>query len=479
MTRVVRRSAAAVLLVVGGVLLATLAPPAAVAADRVEFERPMASSDFPVGTTWQQAFRMADAPRRVELMTRLEGTETWLVQEVPLADTTGPSFEASVTDRAFQLPNSRVEYRFRITPRSGAPETGPTATLAVQDDRIDWRTIAGDVVRLHWHDGNEDFARRALRIAEESVAETSELLGVNETEPIDFFVYGDPEQFQSALGPGTQEFVAGRAVAEIRTLFAVLEPNEIGSPWLSIVVPHELAHLVFDTATANELHQPPHWLNEGLATYLSEGFVDADRRRVTTAIDRGTLLPLKAIANGFPGTREDLFYLGYAEGASAIDFFIRTYGQETLVQLIRSFADGVTDDDAFRAATGAGIAEFEAAWLADLGTAAPTAHGPREARPGRTPDAWVTDIGAGRPPASSPPDPSTPLAPQPDAPVAPALLVVALLVGAVAVISFVFLRRRPTPSAAAPVAPIADPGLAHDDDARDEPPPGDRWGSPS
>ena len=38
-----------------------------------------------------------------------------------------------------------------------------------------------------------------------------------------------------------------------------------------VVVPHELTHLVFDTAVTNPYHFPPRWLNEGLAVYLSEG----------------------------------------------------------------------------------------------------------------------------------------------------------------------------------------------------------------
>ena len=161
-------------------------------------------------------------------------------------------------------------------------------------------------------------------------------------------------------------------------------------------------HLVFDTATKNPYNQPPHWMNEGLAVYLSEGYSNDDRRRVSNAVDRGTLLPLSALANGFPSDREDLFYLGYAEGTSAIDFFVRTYGQDKLVELIRSYATGETDDEAFTAATGADYGAFEAAWLADLGISAPRAIGPQAARPGPTPASW---IGTAAPPAS--PSPSS------------------------------------------------------------------------
>ena len=321
-------------------------------------------------------------------MTRLEGTQTWLVQEVPFSAGGAGTYEVEYTDLSFQLPNSRIEFRFRVTPKGGLPETGPQATLAIEDERIEWQTMEGDLVRLHWQAGDTSFAQRALRVAEDSVKETAELLGVTEREPIDFFIYADADDFQSALGPGTKEFVAGRAIAEIRTLFAEIRPNDIGSPWLSIVVPHELTHLVFDTATRNAYHQPPHWLNEGLAVYLSERYGDDDRRRVANAIERGTLLPLSSLTEGFPSAREELFYLGYAEGVSAVDFFIRTYGEDKLVELIRSYATGVTDDEAFRSATGESIDAFESAWLLDIGAPTPQVRGPQEAGQGRIPPAW-------------------------------------------------------------------------------------------
>jgi hypothetical protein len=432
------------------VLAALVAPPSAQAADGVVvgFESPSAASTFPVETVWRQTFRSERDPVRVELMTRLAGTDTWLVEEVPFSAAAADTYAVDYIDLGFQLPNSRIEYRFRVTPAGGPPETGPQGVLAVSDDRIDWQTIEGDLVRLHWQSGDRSFARRALRVAEDAVAETAALLGVTETEPIDFYLYADSADFQSALGPGTKEFVAGRAIAEIRTLFAVVESSDIGSPWLSIVVPHELAHLVFDTATRNPYHQPPHWLNEGLAVYLSERYGDDDRRRVANAIERGTLLPLSSLTEGFPSAREELFYLGYAEGTSAIDYFVRAHGQEKLVQLIRAYAAGVTDDEAFESATGEGFEAFETAWLADIGAASPEAQGPRDAAPGPTPSAWAGG-GGGRPVATDAGVPSGVLPGEtdqttsdmlPTAALAALVLVAGLLIFAVVVSR---LRRMP------------------------------------
>ncbi len=438
---------AAIVLVALSALVSSLAPLPVVAAGSVDFDRPAAQSLFPDGTTWQQDFRAGAPPRRVELMTRLEGTETWLVQEVGFFAVGKDGFEATLTDPTFQLPNSRIRYRFRVTPASGPPKTGPEATLLVEDDRIDWQTLKGDLVTIHWQAGDIEYAKRALKIAEDAVAKTSAFLGVTETDPIDFYVYSDSDDFRTALGPGTKEFVAGRAIAEIRTLFAEVAVSDIGSPWLSIVVPHELVHLVFDTATKNPYNQPPHWMNEGLAVYLSEGYSNADRQRVSNAVDRGTLLPLSALASGFPSAREDLFYLGYAEGTSAIDFFIRTYGQEKLVELIRSYATGETDDEAFTAATGADYAAFEAGWLSDLGVSAPRAVGPRAARPGPTPAAWVGDAGAPASPGPSAdgiPSGVVPAKPGPDGSGSTAVGAGAalLLIAAAVLIGGLAIRRR-------------------------------------
>ena len=106
--------------------------------------------------------------------------------------------------------------------------------------------------------------------------------------PVDFFIYGDTDSFRTALGPGTRENVGGQAHADIRTLFALISPDQINDAWVGIVIPHELVHLVFDQAVDNPFRAPPRWVNEGLAVYLSEGYTGSDKA---------------AVAGGGPGRR--------------------------------------------------------------------------------------------------------------------------------------------------------------------------------
>ena len=50
---------------------------------------------------------------------------------------------------------------------------------------------------------------------------------MTETDPIDFFIYADQDEFYDALGPATRENVGGEAHADIRTMFALITPDEI------------------------------------------------------------------------------------------------------------------------------------------------------------------------------------------------------------------------------------------------------------
>ncbi len=289
-------------------------------------------------------------------------------------------FRLSIADGHI-VPNTTFVARWRVTDADGKVWVGPPVTHVYADDRVDWETLDGDIVRVHWHEGGNAFGRRALAIGDEAVADTAALLGVTETEPIDFYIYADQQQFYDALGPGTRENVGGQAHADIRTMFALITPSEIDQSWVDVVVPHELVHLVFATATDNPYNDPPHWLNEGLAVYLSEGYTRDYRNAVEKVVADGTIIPLEGLAGAFPTTFER-FRLGYAESTSAVDYIVSTHDRDALFGLIRSYATGVSDDEAFKAALGVDMAGFEAEWLESLGATAPVRHGPQPAPAG-------------------------------------------------------------------------------------------------
>ena len=383
-------------------LVIGLAAPAALAAD-VSFGTPSATATFGTGVTFVQPVNVSGTVRQAELLITFPTALGPLVHVAPVPSGTGALTLRggwSIATDGHLVPNTPLVARWRITSTSGVPVEGPPVTVLYQDTRLAWQTITGPLVRIHWYQGTEAFARRALAVGEKGVQQAADLLGVSETQPIDFYVYASQTPFYDALGPGTRENVGGEAHADIRTLFALIEPGAVNDPWVGVVIPHELTHLVFNTAVENPYHFPPRWLNEGLAVYLSEGYTTSWRSAVEEAISGGTLVSLAALDGQFP-TTADGFLLAYGESVSAVDYFIRTYGKARLASLIRSYAAGRTDDEAFSAAIGLTVPGFEAAWLADLGASAPRRYGPQPAPAGPLPPGWSGPALAAPPDAGS------------------------------------------------------------------------------
>jgi hypothetical protein len=384
-----------------GAMVLGLAPVAS-AADLGTFGTPTATSSFGEGVDFRQPVRVSGTVGQVELLLTTADAIGPTVIEVPNPPGVGGATLTHHFGQAdgFLLANTPIVARWRLISADDPTDVqlGPEVRVTYADDRFDWKTETGDVVRVHWTEGSAAFGRRALRIAEDAVSDSSKLLGVTETEPMDFYIYADEDAFRAAIGPGIRENVGGLAVASIRTLFALIPPSQIDDAWVGIVIPHELTHLVFNTASKNPYHFPPHWLNEGLADYVSQGYDRQYRNAVGDAARAGDLIPLDGLIGQFP-TTSSRFYLAYAESVSAVDYMVRTYGKDALVTLIRSYAGGRTDDEAFSAALGVDATAFADAWLKDVDGTQPTRYGPQPAPAGPVPAAWGgTGGSAGSPP---------------------------------------------------------------------------------
>lgn len=256
---IVRRRArrARLALIVAAALLGLAAAAGTARAATPAFGTPRVEGSFGQSITATQPVVLDAIPDRVEVLIATADDPAPLVREVepPASGSITLTYVLPAADGHI-APNTPIRIRWRIT-TGGATTLGPEARMTLADQRFDWRIAAGDLVRVHWYEGDDAFGQRALRIGERAVRDTAALLGVTETHPIDFFIYADQGPFYDALGPGTRENVGGQANTDIRTLFALIPPSSIDAAWVENVVPHELVHLVFDTAVANPYHFPP------------------------------------------------------------------------------------------------------------------------------------------------------------------------------------------------------------------------------
>ena len=126
----------------------------------------------------------------------------------------------------------------------------------------------------------------------------------------------------------------------------------------------------------------PRWLNEGLAVYLSRGYDSSDRdggrrgrrRRHAGAADQpGRRLPATATGSSSPTRRASRRSTTWS-GPTA---------SRPSSKLIRSYAQGLTDDEAFKAALGVDMTAFDTGWRKAPGREADGQHG-TAAGPGRS-----------------------------------------------------------------------------------------------
>jgi hypothetical protein len=367
-------------------LTALAASPLPVGAAAVTFGTPSATSSFGKGIVFTQPYSGGGQIGEVDVVIAYEGSFGVSVAQVEQPGSA--SFEYTLDTSKGQIqPNTKLVAHFQVIFADNSVQNGPDISITYLDDRFQWQTLAGKIVILHWYDGSDTFAQQALKIGEDGLANAAAFLGFTETAPVDFYVYSDQAAFYDALGPGTRDNVGGEANTQTRTLFALISPSELG--YARSVVPHELTHVVFDDVTHNPYHFPPHWLNEGVAVYVSQGFDSSDRQMVSGAASDGTLMPLAAIRGQFP-TTQDRFYLAYAESVSAVDYFVSTYGRADLDKLVKAFGTGASDDEAFKAAIGMSVDAFDKAWQKASGLTALKSFGPQAAPTGPLPKGWTT-----------------------------------------------------------------------------------------
>jgi hypothetical protein len=398
MTFRIRRVAA---LVLASALLSLMVMPAVVLAAGPSFGPPSVTAKLGETLTFTSTIDGGDIAS-VDVVIHLDGNPTSVVVASTVQINNIFQAQADINVSASALcaclaqgnstPNTHFNFQFRVTDSSGAETFGPVAEATVEDTRFTWQTLTkGDVV-IHWYNGDQAFADSAADSANAAIVKAAGAFGVTVAKPFDMFVYDTQEAMRSAVSPN-RENIQAEAHPDIDTIFAWLPSNQPADPDNEVTIAHELTHLVFHHAVDNPYHGVPRWLDEGIATYESEGYTSYWQNIVNDAVAGHSLIPLDGIAGLFPSVKEG-FYLAYGESVAAVDYFIRTYGEQKLSELVASYGQGVSDDDAFTAATGSTVDAFNDAWFASMNQAPPDAVGPQPGAPGPLPADWTSDGGA-------------------------------------------------------------------------------------
>jgi hypothetical protein len=173
-------------------------------------------------------------------------------------------------------------------------------------------------------------------------------------------IYRDQQDFTKATGHERPGEVVGLASSQG---YLELDVSGVLAPPAQIAG-HEIVHLVIFRILGPRSDAFPLWANEGTAKYMTDDFDNVDRTILADAATSGRLLPLSSLNYGFPDG--DDRSLAYAEGTSAVTFFVKTYGERSLARLIHATARTGSFDTAMREVTGASTQDFERRWMRNV-----------------------------------------------------------------------------------------------------------------
>lgn len=267
------------------------------------------------------------------------------------------------------VPGVDIEYHWRLLTHRGVTlETQPSRIL-YEDSSLPWQQIKQGFVEIRWYEGDRQFGQRALDASNQALTKIHQHLDMQLHRPTRIVLYADRKLMHTALGGGTSPWVAGQTTGTLSTmvLHAPSSSQELG-----VLIAHELTHIVLDQFTQNPFSRPPAWIHEGLATYMESTIAprfDYDHI-VTEAIKNGTTPSLRGLLSTFPAD-DSRAILAYAHTNSLMRFVIEQYGYPALRQLLQTYRQGLTDDEALQRTFQVSISKLETSWLDHINRTTP------------------------------------------------------------------------------------------------------------
>lgn len=263
-------------------------------------------------------------------------------------------------------PSMPISYYWRIRDSAGNQLISDSYVVRYDDIRYNWQVREDENIGVWWHDKPGSFGDSVFNIAQEAMIDQRSLYSMELDYQIRIIIYNEDSEFH-AWHAVEHDWVGGEAFSDYGITTQIVYGSTPGDAWLQGVVPHEISHLYFAPVTRNPTVSVPHWLNEGVAQYNE--FVDNSYAlsQVQNAVDRGELIHLSSLAEGFGSFDESRVRLAYAESLSAVEYLVEVYGESGLADVLAAYRNGHPTEEAFEVALGLPFSRFEGDWATWLG----------------------------------------------------------------------------------------------------------------
>ncbi len=196
-------------------------------------------------------------------------------------------------------PFTNVLWNYQFMFPDGSTAQSETFFVRYADDRFHWQTLDTDLLRVNWYQGDAKFGQTALDAAQSGLELISRFMTLDLTQPVEIFIYANPDDLRGTLVTGSETWVAGHANPALGVVMVMIEPGPEQNIRMEQRIPHELMHVMLYRSVDQGYQNIPAWLREGTAT-LAEIYPNADYdRALVDAVTNNDLIPLKICAFPF------------------------------------------------------------------------------------------------------------------------------------------------------------------------------------
>ena len=248
-------------------------------------------------------------------------------------------------------PGVALDYWWTVKDAAGNKVETTPSQYTVVDNKHTWSTLTQGYINVHWYGQNQSFGQTIMNEAQSALSTINNDTGGKLDEAVNISVYTSVQDYAASV-LGVQEWSGGVTLSQYNSILVVIEPDALSSDLPATA--HELTHAVIGQLTFNPYNSIPFWLNEGLAVHvqftggqLPSNFTSA----LSNGIANNNLISVRSLSDPFSAFA-DKAYLSYAESDSVVTYLINQYGSDKIHQLLNSFKQGSTYDDALQSIYG-------------------------------------------------------------------------------------------------------------------------------
>jgi len=228
---------------------------------------------------------------------------------------------------------------------------------------FNWRYHSTSNFVIAYRQADKTLAIRILGELQQRQQELARRLSYQPRRVITVFLCPTPQIFNLMTGGAVPHWGEAAANTAQWRIFLKTPAASNSRELLPVTLTHELAHLCLaELALPNAI---PRWFNEGAAIFLANESRHAEPTMISRAILTNSLVDFEEIDDllSFPNARAAL---AYGESYHAVNFMVRRFGGEAIRKFTQAFAAHQQSRQAFQAAFGQELWDFEAEYFDDL-----------------------------------------------------------------------------------------------------------------